>query len=334
MIARSTHSTQSEDWRQSLRSAVSDPRELLALLGLDPDDARASALAAQQFPLRVPHAFVARMRPGDWNDPLLRQVLPLQDELMEVAGFVDDAVGDLSAERSDGLLHKYAGRALMITTAACAIHCRYCFRRHFPYAESIAARDNWAAPVRWLKSQPEINEVILSGGDPLSLATHKLQALTDQLAQIPHIQRVRIHTRWPVVLPTRVDAQLLAWIDAMPFERVVVIHANHAAEFDAGVSTALGALRDVGAVLLNQAVLLRGVNDSVAALEGLSKALIANGVLPYYLHLLDRVRGSAHFEVSESTANALIAALKTRLPGFLIPRLARESVGERSKTFA
>jgi L-lysine 2,3-aminomutase len=334
MIARSTHATQSEDWRHALRHAISDPRELLTLLGLDPNDARASHLAAAQFPLRVPHVFAARMRRGDWDDPLLRQVLPLHDELLEVAGFSDDAVGDLHAERSDGLLQKYAGRALMITTAACAIHCRYCFRRHFPYAESVAARDNWAAPVQWLRTQPTINEVILSGGDPLSLATHKLRALTDQLAAIPHIQRLRIHTRWPVVLPARVDAELVDWISSLPLECVVVIHANHGAEFDADVSTALAALRAAGAVLLNQAVLLRGVNDSVEALAGLSRALIANGVVPYYLHLLDRVHGSAHFEVSESVANALMDELKVQLPGFLVPRLARESAGERSKTFA
>ena len=334
MIARSMHPTQSIDWRESMRAIISDPRELLAALGLDPDDARVAALGSKDFSLRVPREFVARMRHGDWNDPLLRQVLPLVDEQLSAPGYRFDAVGDHAALRTDGLLHKYAHRVLLLTTAACAVHCRYCFRRHFPYAESLAGKDNWAAPVAWLKAHPSVNEVILSGGDPLSLSTAKLRALTDQLASIPHLKRLRIHTRWPVVLPARVDRELLDWLENIRLERVVVIHANHANEFDADVAQALSRLRSSGATLLNQAVLLRGVNDSVSALKDLSETLIANQVLPYYLHLLDRVQGSAHFEVSEADAQHLVQALKAELPGFLVPRLARETEGEPSKTFA
>ena len=333
MIARSTQPTQNVDWRHALREAISDPLELLDMLGLDRLDRRVSSLASQQFALRVPRGFVKKMAYQDWSDPLLRQVLPLQDELNDVANFSTDAVGDVLATRELGVLHKYANRVLLITTAACAVHCRYCFRRHFPYAQAVAAKDNWASTMRYLDGHPEVNEVILSGGDPLSLSTAKLRALTDQLQTRPRLRRLRVHTRWPVVLPERIDAELLDWFGSIRLQKVVVIHSNHANELDAAVGHGLAALRARGAELLNQAVLLRGVNDSVDALKNLSEALIAHSVLPYYLHLLDRVQGSAHFEVDEARGVALVDELKAHLPGYLVPRLARETAGAASKTF-
>jgi EF-P beta-lysylation protein EpmB len=310
---------------------VRDPRELLGLLGLDAAAAGISDAAAAQFPLRVPRGFIARMRPGDLADPLLRQVLPVDAEMRIVPGFGFDAVGDGAAKKADGVIQKYRGRALLVTTGSCAVNCRYCFRRHFPYADETAARDGWAGAVASIAADPTIDEVILSGGDPLSLATPKLTELTAQLAAIPHVRRLRIHSRLPVVLPERVDAALLQWLSALPWPVAFVIHANHANEFDASVDAALAALRGTGAQLLNQAVLLRGVNDSGDALADLSERSYAAGVLPYYLHQLDRVEGVAHFEVPDEEARALHAALAARLSGYLVPKLVREVQGDPGK---
>jgi EF-P beta-lysylation protein EpmB len=319
------------DWKRLWREAVRDPRELLALLGLESLAGRISDVAAAQFPLRVPRGFVTRMRHGDPNDPLLRQVLPLDDEERLVPGFGLDAVGDGAARTAAGLLQKYRGRALLVTTGACAVHCRYCFRRHFPYGEETATRDGWRAAVAAIHADTTIDEVILSGGDPLSLATAKLAELTAALAGIPHIKRLRIHSRLPIVLPERVDAELLAWLGALPWPVAVVVHANHANEFDIAIDTALDRLRGAGATLLNQAVLLRGVNDSVDALAALSERAYAAGVLPYYLHQLDRVAGTAHFEISDARAVSLHTALSARLSGYLVPRLVREFAGDSGK---
>ncbi|UKE64498.1 EF-P beta-lysylation protein EpmB [Xanthomonas graminis] len=318
-------------WQQLWRDAVRDPRELLALLGLDPQALGVSEQAATQFALRVPRGFVARMRHGDAHDPLLRQVLPIDAELRRVPGFALDAVGDAAAKKADGVIQKYRGRALLVATGSCAVHCRYCFRRHFPYAEETAARDGWREAVAAIAADPDIDEVILSGGDPLSLATPKLAELSEALAAIPQLKRLRIHSRLPVVLPERVDAPLLAWLRALPWPVAFVIHANHASEFDASVDAALAQLRDSGAQLLNQAVLLRGVNDSVDALAALSERSFAAGVLPYYLHQLDRVEGVAHFEVDDATARALHQALAARLSGYLVPKLVREIAGDTGK---
>ena len=324
-------------WRQAWREAVRDPRELLDMLGLPGLAAGISEEATGQFPLRVPRGFVARMRHGDARDPLLRQVLPVLDEERVVPGFGLDAVGDAQARRGGGVIHKYNGRALLVATGSCAVHCRYCFRRHYPYAEDTAAAAGWREAVELIRGDASIHEVILSGGDPLSLADHKLAELTDALRDIPHLRRMRIHTRLPIVLPERVDAGLLAWLRALPWPVAVVVHANHANEFDAAVDAAMAALRDAGAaskgiVLLNQAVLLRGVNDSVDALAELCERGFAAGVLPYYLHQLDRVAGAAHFEVDDAEALALHAALAARLPGYLVPRLVREVAGRPGKT--
>ena len=318
-------------WQSLWRDAVRDPQELLALLGLEALATQVSGAAMGQFPLRVPRGFVARMRHGDANDPLLRQVLPLDEEMRTVPGFSLDAVGDEAARAGTGLLHKYQGRALLVATGSCAVNCRYCFRRHFPYAEQTAARDGWREAVQAIAADTSLEEVILSGGDPLSLATPKLAELTDALAGIRHLKRLRIHSRLPVVLPERVDAALCQWLATLPWPVAFVIHANHANEFDAGVDAALANLRQAGAQLLNQAVLLRGVNDSVDALAALSERSFAAGVLPYYLHQLDRVAGVAHFEVDDAQALALHTALRARLSGYLVPRLVREVAGDPGK---
>lgn len=318
-------------WQQLWREAVRDPRELLALLGLEGVVPDISEAAAQQFPLRVPHGFVAKMRHRDPRDPLLRQVLPLDDEMKPRPGFTFDAVGDGAAKAAAGVIRKYQGRALLVTTGSCAIHCRYCFRRHFDYAAETAAAGRWREAVELIRSDAGIDEVILSGGDPWSLSTAKLTELTDALADIPHLRRLRIHTRLPVVLPERVDAPLLAWMRSLPWPVTVVLHANHANEIDCSVEQACGALRSTGATLLNQAVLLRGVNDSVDALAALSERSHEAGVLPYYLHQLDRVQGTAHFEVGDDEARQLHATLATRLSGYLVPRLVREVAGDPGK---
>ncbi|MET1162110.1 MAG: EF-P beta-lysylation protein EpmB, partial [Pseudoxanthomonas sp.] len=288
--------------------------------------------AAAQFPLRVPRGFVARMRAGDPHDPLLRQVLPLDDEMRVVPGFASlDAVGDAAARVGAGLLQKYRGRALLVATGSCAVNCRSCFRRHFPYAEETAARSGWRNAIDSIRYDQSIEEVILSGGDPLSLATSKLAELTDALNDVPHLRRLRIHTRLPVVLPQRVDAALLEWLSRLPWPVAIVLHANHANEFDTHVDAALADLRGVGAQLLNQAVLLRGVNDSVQALADLSERGFAAGVLPYYLHQLDQVAGVAHFQVQDDEAKRLHAALAARVSGYLVPRLVREVAGDTGK---
>ena len=322
---------QPQRWQALWRDAVREPAELLAMLGLEALAPKLSA-AGDGFPLRVPRGFVARMRHGDPRDPLLRQVLPLLDEDRVVPGFALDAVGDGAARRGGGVIHKYEGRALLIATGSCAINCRYCFRRHYPYAEDTAAAAGWHEAVARIRADASIHEVILSGGDPLSLADHKLVELTDQLRGVAHVRRLRIHSRLPVVLPERVDDELLAWLRGLPWPVAVVVHANHAREFDAAVDAAMAALRGTGASLLNQAVLLAGVNDSVDALADLCERGFAAGVLPYYLHQLDRVAGAAHFEVPDAQALALHAALAARLPGYLVPRLVREVAGQPGKT--
>lgn len=319
-------------WQQLWREAVTDPHELLALLDLGDWAAALLPAGDSGFGLRVPRGFIARMRRGDPDDPLLRQVLPLAAELGEVPGFTRDAVGDLAARAANGVLHKYQGRALLIASGSCAVHCRYCFRRHFPYAQEIAAANHWHAAVEHIRADASISEVIVSGGDPLSLATPKLAELTDALASIAHLKRLRIHTRLPIVLPERVDAELTVWLRRLPWPVAVVLHANHANEIDAGVAHACARLRASGVALLNQSVLLRGVNDDAGTLAALSERLFDCGVIPYYLHQLDRVAGTAHFAVDDATARALIDTLRGRLSGYLVPRLVREIAGAPGKT--
>ena len=319
-------------WQQLLADAISDPAELCAVLGLDPALVLPAIQAAKGFALRVPRSYVARMRYGDPADPLLLQVLPLAAELEQTQGFVSDPVGDMERRAAPGLLHKYHGRALLIATGACAVHCRYCFRRHFPYGEESALQQGWQPALERLRADTSIGEVILSGGDPWSLSDRRLKQLTDALHAIPHIRRLRIHTRYPIVLPERIDSGLLDWLREVRLQKVVVMHANHAREIDASVRQACARLAGVGVTLLNQAVLLKGVNDSVDALAELSEALFETQVLPYYLHVLDKVQGAAHFDMPEARALQLHRDLTARLPGYLVPRLVREVAGAPAKT--
>lgn len=331
MIPANPLATQPARWQALWRDAIRDPQTLLDLLDLGHLSDRVSADAMAQFPLRVPLGFVARMRRGDADDPLLRQVLPLVDEMFIVPGFTPDAVGDLDSSASNGVLHKYQGRALLVATGSCAVHCRYCFRRHFPYAEQSAAANGWEHALATLAADTSIHEVLLSGGDPLSLSTDKLAQFSSRLRGLNHIRRLRIHTRLPIVLPERVDDELLHWLANLPWPCVIVVHANHGNEIDAAVAAALARLRHIGVSVLNQSVLLKGVNDSVAVLADLSETLFDAGVLPYYLHQLDRVSGAAHFEVDDTRALALHDQLSAMLPGYLVPRLVREVAGAAAK---
>lgn len=332
MIPQSHPLVTKQAWQIELSNTIKDPIDLLAKLGLSGELDAISPDLIRGFPLRVPHSYFEKMRYGDKNDPLLRQVFPLIDESIEQQGFVHDPVGDHNAITSPGILQKYNGRALLLTTGACAIHCRYCFRRHFPYSDSNPLASQWQATLDALKADPSINEVIFSGGDPLTLSDAKLAAVVEQLDAIPHLKRLRIHTRLPIVIPNRVDHALLTWISKTRLHIVMVIHSNHANEIGDDVAIALAKLLTAGCQLLNQAVLLKGVNDSAETLVELSERLSDVNVMPYYLHLLDRVAGASHFDVSEHKGIELIAQMRAILPGYLVPRLVREQQGESSKT--
>jgi L-lysine 2,3-aminomutase len=332
MLARSALGWQGPDWKEDLRQAFTRPSELLAFLGL-PQAAQGGDARdpMREFPMLVPRGFAALMEPGNPLDPLLRQVLPLAAEAELHPGFSTDPVGDADATLAPGLLNKYQGRALLVTTPACAIHCRYCFRRHYPYGEAGGARDRYAAALAGIAADASIVEAILSGGDPLMLADTDLAALIDALSAIPHVRRLRLHTRMPVVLPSRITQALQQVLVRTRLQVVVVIHANHPRELGTSAAEALGLLRGSSVTLLNQSVLLRGVNDDVDILCDLSDSLFRHGVQPYYLHLLDRVQGAAHFDVPQADTLALIAAMRLRLPGYLVPRLVREVAGAGSK---
>ena len=335
----SGHSTQdaATGWKRSLARAIREAGDLLERLNLSLSLLPSGFLdgsrqAAAEFPLLVPESYLARMRPGDPTDPLLRQVLPLGEELDSVAGFSFDAVEDAEFRRAPGLLQKYAGRALLIAAGSCAVHCRYCFRRHYPYGNEPRRLDDWAPAIAELEADPSVSEVLLSGGDPLMLSDERLHELVARLDRISHLRRLRIHTRLPIVLPDRVTDGLLDILRSTRMAPVVVVHANHAAELVGDCAAALRRLRAAGLLVLNQAVLLRGVNDSVEALAGLSESLIDLGVTPYYLHQLDRVAGAAHFEVPIERGRSLISELRRRLPGYAVPRYVQEVPGEPGKS--
>jgi len=319
-------------WQSQLAQAITDPLQLLQALGIDPALFPSCQQAHQSFQVKVPHSYLAKIKQGDPTDPLLLQVMASTLELVSAEGFTHDPVGDLNAVRTPGLLHKYAGRVLLITTSACAIHCRYCFRRHFPYDQQQPARQHWQAALDYIRSQPDISEVILSGGDPLSLSDQKLAELLAELDTIPQLKRLRIHSRMPVVLPERITQSLIDIIARSRLQPCVVIHANHARELGKAEQYALAQLKTAGITLLNQSVLLHNINDNATSLADLSERLYECGVLPYYLHRLDAVAGAAHFDVGEAEALALMSELRSRLPGYLVPRLVRETAGENSKT--
>jgi EF-P beta-lysylation protein EpmB len=314
-----------------LAQAIRQADELIDRLQL-PHSLRESARrAANLFPVMVPESYLRRMRPGDPDDPLLRQVLPLDAERMETPGFSSDAVGDLSAQRAPGLLQKYSGRALLMVAGACAVHCRYCFRRQFPYHEVPRKLDDFEPAFAALQDDATIREIILSGGDPLMVSDRRLTELIARLADIPHLRRLRIHSRLPIVLPSRITTELLELLRATRLTPVMVVHANHPREIEGDCAEALRSVIRAGIPTLNQAVLLRGVNDRADVLTELCERLVDMGVMPYYLHQLDRVRGAAHFEVAEETGRALIRELRRRLPGFAVPRYVREQAGADHK---
>ncbi|MEM9352539.1 MAG: EF-P beta-lysylation protein EpmB [Planctomycetota bacterium] len=321
---------ESSSWQAELRASVRSGAELCRRLGLP--ESLAAGAGERQFPVFVPPAYLARIRPGDASDPLLLQVLPVASEAESAEGFSTDPVGDGPAELTPGVLQKYRGRALLVASGVCPVHCRYCFRRHFPYEESPVGGLGWSEALRAVERDPSITEVILSGGDPLMLADERLRDLVGQIESIEHVRRLRLHSRMPVVAPSRVTEALVDLLRGTRLSAAVVLHSNHARELDAGVALATERLRLTGAALLNQAVLLRGVNDSVDTLAALSERLFEIGVLPYYLHQLDRVAGAQHFEVSVSKGMELTAGLRRRLPGYLVPRYVRETAGEPSKT--
>jgi EF-P beta-lysylation protein EpmB len=333
MITASPLTRQSAErrWQHEMADAITTAEALIHTLGLDSALIAPARAAAAEFRLRVPRGYIARMRRGDPNDPLLRQVLPVGQELEAAPNYSADPLGERTALRAPGLLQKYRGRALLITTSACAVHCRYCFRREFPYAEQKSESARFSAALTEIARDPSIEEVILSGGDPLSLSDARLISITDALGEIAHVTRIRVHTRQPIVLPSRVDAGLIEWLRTVRTPMVFVLHANHANEIDADVRAACSALRAAGITLLNQSVLLKGVNDDVSVLADLSRALFEAGVLPYYLHVLDRVSGAAHFETPDARAREIAGALAAQLPGYLVPRLVREVEGAPAK---
>jgi len=318
-------------WQQQLRDAVRDISELETLLKLPIGSLGPGPNRHSTFPLLVPRGFVERMRQGDPGDPLLRQVLPTPDEDSEQTGFCHDPLAEQSLARH-GSISKYPGRTLLITTGACPIHCRYCFRREFPYPQQTAAHNDWQPALETIRETPGIREVILSGGDPLSLGNRGLRHLIQRIEALPKIETLRIHTRFPIVLPARIDDGLIEILEATHLRTVVVVHANHPAEIDDSVATAARSLKQGVDCILNQSVLLREINDSVETLIQLSERLLGAGILPYYLHRLDRVSGTAHFDVTEEKAAALITAMRRQAPGYLIPTLVRDQVGELSKT--
>lgn len=318
-------------WQSSLIHAITDPAELCTVLALDPTWVEGARRAAALFPLKVPREFVDRMQKGDRHDPLLLQVLPMIEETQEQPGYTTDPLNEKAVNPLPGLLHKYHGRVLLTVTGACAVHCRYCFRRSFPYHDNNPGSRGWPQAIDYIANDSSIQEVILSGGDPLVANDAMLQQLTQQLENIPHVKRLRIHTRLPIVIPDRITDSCLAWMTHTRLTPVVVIHCNHAQELNDTVHAAIKKMLKAGILVLNQTVLLKGVNDTVEALIQLSERLIELGVLPYYLHALDKVTGALHFDHPESHVQALHRAMMERLPGYCVPKLVREIPGALAK---
>ena len=320
-------------WQKDFGEAFVRIGDLLRYLEISPKDQKAFLdFNGGDFPLRVPRPFAERMEKGDLKDPLLLQVLASALEQISAPGFNVDPVGDQVQIRSKSMIQKYRGRALIITTGACAIHCRYCFRKAFPYDQHSVSPRHTEQLIEEITQDPSLSEIILSGGDPLSLSDDRIAALIQEIATIPHIKTFRIHTRLPVVIPNRVTSQLIDTLDTLSLQKIMVIHANHPKELDGHVENKMKAIRQTGTLLLNQSVLLKGVNDDANTLIQLSQRLLECGVLPYYLHLLDRIEGSQHFEVAEPIARDLVASIRAELPGYLVPRLVREIEGQPSKT--
>ncbi|MES9971722.1 MAG: EF-P beta-lysylation protein EpmB [Candidatus Thiodiazotropha sp.] len=332
MIPETRSRVQASAWQKALADGFCDVSSLLEYLQIEASAVTDHTQASQQFALRVPRVFAELMHKGDPRDPLLLQVLPTAKEMEPASGFIADPVGDHNAAHGPGLLQKYHGRILIITTGACAVHCRYCFRRHYPYTGATASTGQWRHVMEYLRANPTVEEVILSGGDPLMASDQKLAGWLQQLEALPQIKRLRIHTRLPVVLPQRITDGLLSLLEGCALSKVMVIHANHPNELAPALADGMKKLAAAGVTLLNQSVLLKGVNDNCDTLARLSYRLFEMGVLPYYLHLLDRVAGAAHFELEEEAVKGLHKQLLTELPGYLMPKMVREIAGAPHKT--
>lgn len=321
-----------ELWQQHLQQAITNPSELLSLLNIDASYTDAAIAASRLFPLKVPRALLNRIEKGNIYDPILQQILPLAAELENTDGYSTDPVGEQSGQ-SKGIIHKYHGRVLLMVNGHCAVNCRYCFRRHYPYEDNRLSRIEWQDALQSIRQDTSISEIIYSGGDPLASGDKQLRWLTQQIASIPHVTRLRIHTRLPIVIPQRITKETLQWMTETRLSTVMVLHINHPNELnDDELIQALKTMKAAGITLLNQAVLLKGVNDTIETLTHLSDALFNAGILPYYLHVLDKVQGATHFDLSEAQAKHLHTQLTHRLPGYLVPKLVREIAGEPSKT--
>jgi len=321
----------SKNWQQQLAEAFNNIDDLCRYLNLSPDHLPISAAAAENFPLRVPLSFAACIEKGNMHDPLLRQILPIKEELIAYPGFSNDPVGDLAAATQVGVLHKYHGRVLLINTGSCAINCRYCFRRNFPYADLQLSKQQEDAAINTIQNDTSISEVILSGGDPLLLSDSRLTRLIRQLDGIAHLKRIRIHSRLPIVLPARITNEFISTLKQSPKQIIIVVHCNHANEINDRVIAACNSLKNSGIILFNQSVLLKGVNDNAEVLCELSEQLFSHGIIPYYLHLLDKATGTGHFEIPETEALALVRQIQAALPGYLVPKLVKEQAGAASK---
>lgn len=332
IIPRSEQLIHSISWQSELSRAISNVNDLLTYTGNCADDIEGVDTGSPSFPLRVPRPYADRVQQGNPNDPLLRQVLPLNVEQQPTPGYISDPLDEATSNRLPGIIHKYHGRVLLILTGACAINCRYCFRREFPYHENQNSMAEWQQALDYIRHNNSITEVIYSGGDPLLNSDSKLQQLTRSIADIPHVKRLRIHTRLPVVIPQRISTELLDWLTETHLQTIMVIHCNHANEIDEQTEQALQRLRQHGVTLLNQSVLLKGVNDDPKTLIDLSERLFEAGVMPYYLHLLDKVQGAAHFDLDKTQARQLAGKIAAKLPGFLVPKLVFEQPGEVAKT--
>ncbi|MBU2710882.1 EF-P beta-lysylation protein EpmB [Zooshikella harenae] len=331
MITRTAAYVQGSRWQQTLSESITNPHELFELLGLDADLLPAALEASGSFPLRVPHPFLQRMCKGEINDPLLQQVLPTAAELISTAGYSVDPLVERPKNTQKGIIHKYSGRVLLVVGSTCAVNCRYCFRRHFPYEENRLNKRQWQEALDYITKDDTIREVIYSGGDPLALNDQRLKWLTESIAEIPHVERLRVHTRLPIVIPERVCTELLDWLTSTRLKTLVVVHCNHPNEIDDNVGYALQQLQQSGCMVLNQTVLLKGVNDNPEVLIKLSEKLISWGAYPYYLHVLDKVQGAAHFDIDHTTAQRIVGQMMKLGSGYLIPKLTIEQAGAASK---
>jgi len=318
-------------WQKELANAVKNPLQLLQLLEIKPEKMGLSELARKNFPMLVPMPFVRKMKKGDILDPLLQQVLPITNEDKLVEGYSLDPLGE-HQNGIQGLLHKYKSRVLLILKTGCAVNCRYCFRRHFPYQDNNLNKQQFSEVLKYVKQHPEVNEVILSGGDPLMSKDDFLQFIVSELDKLPQLKRLRFHTRLPVVIPQRITDELCLILKSSRLKVIFIVHINHANEIDVLFKKAINKLHQAGVQLLNQSVLLKGINDTGQALVALSEALNEANILPYYLFLLDKVQGAQHFDLTTEKAQKLMQQISSELPGYLVPKLSREIAGEKSKT--